>query len=124
MNVGYFDGEETYYDDEYVCDFDELMGSMGFQRVNAKEREMDSKKFEELCKKHLVSYFAEMGIYELKPSDFYMVWSVKVLQNNKALFSTDFVDGFYCECTSNGDKKEIYFDIYEKQSNRVVKIND
>lgn len=54
--------------------------------------------------------------------DVYVVWSVKVLQNWKALISTTLPDGMYYELTYNGDKDEIYLDAYKKFDN--VKISN
>lgn len=51
----------------------------------------------------------------------YIVWSVKVLQNNKALAATDLPDGIYYEIIYNGNKDETYVDVYKKQENYVVK---
>ncbi len=45
--------------------------------------------------------------------DVYIVWISKVLQNNKALASTTLRDGLYFEVTYNGDKNELYFDVYK-----------
>lgn len=56
--------------------------------------------------------------------DVYKVWSCKTLQNNKALLSTTLLDGMYFECTYNGDKKELYFDAYQKLENRCIKMED
>lgn len=60
------------------------------------------------------------------PHDFdvYVVWVCKTLQNNKALLSTTLLDGMYFECTYNGDKKELYFDAYQKLENRCIKVED
>lgn len=55
--------------------------------------------------------------------DVYVVWSCKILQNNKALLSTNQKDGMYYECTYNGDKKELYFDAYKKFENKCIKLN-
>lgn len=52
--------------------------------------------------------------------DTYVVWSVKVLQNNKALLSTTLPDGCYYEVTYNGDKDEMYIDVYKKWENICV----
>jgi Family of unknown function (DUF6275) len=54
--------------------------------------------------------------------DVYVVWSVKVLQNSKALLSTPLPDGMYYEVTLNGDKNEIYFDAYKKFHNERVEV--
>lgn len=53
--------------------------------------------------------------------DVYVVWSAKVLQNNKALLSTPLPDGMYYEVTYNGEKEEIYFDAYKKFENKIIK---
>lgn len=51
------------------------------------------------------------------PSDFYVVWFCKTLQNYKALVSTDVVDGYYIEVTHDGDKDLTYVDVYIKDVN-------
>ena len=51
--------------------------------------------------------------------DVYIVWSCKTLQNSKALLSTTVPDGMYYEITYNGDKNEIYLDVYKKWENKV-----
>lgn len=56
--------------------------------------------------------------------DVYVVWCCKTLQNNKALLSTTLSDGMYFEATYNGDKKELYFDAYQKLENRCIKVED
>ena len=55
--------------------------------------------------------------------DVYVVWSVKVLQNWKALISTNLPDGMYYELTYNGDKNELYLDAYKKFDNIKILIN-
>lgn len=57
---------------------------------------------------------------EITAEDVYVVWQVKVLQNNKALLSTRLSDGMYYECTYNGDKDEMYVDCYKKWENFCV----
>lgn len=54
--------------------------------------------------------------------DVFVVWQVKVLQNNKALLSTALPDGMYYECTYNGDKDEMYVDCYKKWENFCVSL--
>jgi hypothetical protein len=58
----------------------------------------------------------------IKSDDVYVVWSVKALQNSKALLSTPLFDGMYYEVTLNGDKNEIYFDAYKKFQNIKVEV--
>lgn len=57
---------------------------------------------------------------EITAEDVYVVWQVKVLQNNKALLSTNLSDGMYYECTYSGDKDEMYVDCYKKWENFCV----
>lgn len=68
--------------------------------------------------KNLVAEYQNDGT---EPVEVYVVWSVKVLQNSKALLSTPVSNGMYYEATLNGDKNEIYFDAYKKQENKCVK---
>lgn len=51
----------------------------------------------------------------------YVVWFCKTLQNWKALLSTTLPDGQYYEVTYNGDKQEIYLDVYKKWENKCIK---
>lgn len=56
----------------------------------------------------------------IEPSEMYVVWFCKTLQNWKALVSTDKVKDHYFEITYNGDKKETYVDTYIKVNNEAV----
>lgn len=56
----------------------------------------------------------------LRPENVYVVWFVKVLQNWKALVSTDKPSSSYFELTHNGDKGETYVDHYVRVNNRAV----
>lgn len=58
---------------------------------------------------------------QLDPSDLYVVWSVKVLANWKALVSTDRESGVYWEVTRNGAARETYVDRYQKHRNTVLR---
>lgn len=91
-----------------------------------KEEEMDNQKFIELCIKSVVDYFNEhvdkTDNKYIKKDDVFVVWSCKTLQNNKALLSTNVSDGMYYECTYNGDKNELYFDVYKKWENKCIKV--
>lgn len=53
-------------------------------------------------------------------ADIYIVWWSKALQNSKALVSTTLPDDMYYELTYNGDKGEIYLDVYKRQQNVVI----
>lgn len=87
---------------------------------------MDSKKFIKLCIDEVVKYTNEhldkTDKKQITKDDVFVVWSCKILQNNKALLSTNIFDGMYYECTYNGDKNELYFDAYKKWENRCIKL--
>lgn len=79
---------------------------------------MTENKFVQLCKKYISAEFYDDKI---KEDEIYVVWLCKILQNNKALLSTNNPDGLYFECTYNGDKKELYLDAYKRQWNECIK---
>jgi len=87
---------------------------------------MQEKDFRNLAIKSIVDYFNSQVDStdkngKITEEDIYVVWMVKVLQNNKALLSTTVSDGMYYEFTWNGDKKEGYLDAYKKWKNVLVK---
>lgn len=86
---------------------------------------MGNDKFLKLCKKIVVDYFnkhvEKTDKKQITDEDVFIVWSVKVLQNNKALVSTTVSDGMYYEITHNGDSNETYVDAYKKWENFVIK---
>lgn len=83
--------------------------------------------FESVCKKKLVEWYnndetiapSRKGYIDL--SNVFVVWSCKTLQNYKALLSTTVSgDGIYAEYTYNGDKQELYEDVYKKLTNTCI----
>ena len=89
---------------------------------------MDIKKnenFVDVCKAVVVDYFNEKkdktDDKKLELEDVYVVWLCKTLQNHKDLLSTTVSDGMYYECTFNGDKNELYMDVYKKWENICIK---
>lgn len=83
-----------------------------------------------VCKKQLVESYDNSVLVHYGPNDIrligqddvYVVWAVKVLQNYKALLSTNVNgDGIYVEYTYNGDKQELYEDFYKKIWNSCLK---
>lgn len=54
---------------------------------------------------------------EIDTDDVFIVWSCKTLQNSKCLMSTPIKGAYYYEFTYNGDKGEIYMDVYKKVEN-------
>lgn len=84
--------------------------------------------FQSVCKKKLVEWYNEhylvdkMGTAEkIDLSNVFIVWSCKTLQNYKCLASTTVSgDGIYAEYTYNGDKQELYEDVYKKLTNKCI----
>ena len=57
---------------------------------------------------------------EIKPDDMYVVWFCKTIKNWKALVSGVHITE-YIEVTYNGDKQELYVDVYTKMRNQCLK---
>lgn len=88
-----------------------------------------TKHFENVCKKKLVEYYNQSANIHAGPNDIrligaddvFVVWLCKTLQNYKALLSTTINgDGIYVEYTYNGNKQELYEDVYKKVNNRCI----
>lgn len=88
----------------------------------------DSYKFEVICKNAIIDYFnshvEKTDNVKIGIKDVYIVWMCKTLKNSKALLSTNVSDGLYYECTYNGEKDEIYLDVYKKWENKVIPSNE
>ena len=67
-----------------------------------------------------IAHLDTTDVIQISEDDVYIVWQVKVLQNNKALASTTLKDGMYYELTYDGDKKCCYVDAYKKWENFCV----
>lgn len=52
----------------------------------------------------------------------FVVWSVKVCRNSKAILA-DNKTNYMCEATMNGEENEIYYDFYKKAQHEIIKIN-
>lgn len=78
---------------------------------------MDSTKFLKLAKKEVLDYLNDERLSE---EDIFVVWSCKTLQNNKALLSAVGKGVPYFEITFNGDKNELYVDVYKKVCNKIL----
>ncbi len=60
---------------------------------------------------------------DISTDDIFVVWYSKALQNHKALLATRFTNHYF-ECTFNGDKGEMYMDVYDKLENKCFKVTD
>jgi hypothetical protein len=77
------------------------------------------------AKKAVADFIADHLEYEgstlFTVDDVYIVWFCKVLDDWKALISTDRINtGLYFEVTYNGVDDEIYLDYYTKVYNRAI----
>ena len=75
--------------------------------------------FQNVCEEKLIDWYnRQEGYRRIDRSNVYIVWSCRILQNYKCLASTDIPgDGVYAEYTYNGDKQELYEDVYKKIQN-------
>lgn len=64
----------------------------------------------------------ESGHPECTPNDVFIVWYCKTLQNHKALASSPMSGGMYYEVTYNGNRGEIYVDVYRKSDALRVQV--
>ena len=85
---------------------------------------MDNGKFIEICKNEVVKYTNDHLDKQISSDDVYVVWLTKALQNNKTLLSTTLLDGMYYESTYNGDKNELYIDVYKRFENKELTLDD
>nr|DAQ69925.1 MAG TPA: hypothetical protein [Caudoviricetes sp.] len=77
------------------------------------------------CKWRVSDYLNQLVGKETacKPENVFVVWYAKTLQNHKALLATRFTNHYF-ECTFNGDKGEMYMDVYDKLENKCFKVTD
>lgn len=78
--------------------------------------------FQSVCKHKMVNWYnSRTEMTKISLDNVFVVWSCKTLQNYKALVSTTVSgDGIYAEYTYNGDKQELYEDVYRKMTNTVI----
>ena len=85
---------------------------------------MNSYEFEVICKNELIKEMKEKYNEDYTIKDFHLVWFSKTLQNYKCTICDLKENKRYYECTYNGDKKQLYVDIYDKQFNTCVEEKD
>lgn len=81
---------------------------------------MISYKFEVICKNELIKELKEKYNEDYTIKDLHLVWFGKILQNYKCVICDLKDNQRYYECTYNGEKKQLYVDIYNKQFNSLV----
>ena len=86
-------------------------------------RNIKSKTYEEFVEKFKPKKTTDDCYTPVTPpidlSNVFVVWGCKTLQNYKCLVSTTVSgDGIYAEYTYNGDKQELYEDVYKKVHNK------
>lgn len=89
---------------------------------------MKSQEFIEKAKTIVQSYAIEhLDEFDRKNltrvPDVYVVWYAYELGHNKAMLSTNLLDGMYYEVTYNSNKNEIYLDAYKKFENKCFPLN-
>lgn len=78
--------------------------------------------FQYVCRNALVKWYNLHQDVEISYENTFVVWSCKTLKNYKALLSTTVDgDGVYAEYTYNGNKQELYEDVYKKMTNQCIK---
>lgn len=86
---------------------------------------MNDIKFIKLAKEKVTDHYLKNKLEESRfaVACLFVVWQVKVLQNYKALLGiSDPNDQHYYEVTYNGNKRELYLDVYNKEENIRIKI--
>ena len=89
-------------------------------------RNMTDVKFIKICKEVVKNYANEHHFFKdnvhqnIYLADVFIVWYCKTLQNWKALVGI-YERHEYFELTYNGDKKELYLDVYKKSENVCLK---
>lgn len=78
---------------------------------------MDNKQFVKQAKEEIKEFLKALGT-TVDDNDIFVVWYAKTLQNHKALLSST-ISNHYFECTYNGDKQEMYVDVYTKEMQLV-----
>lgn len=81
---------------------------------------MTSSDFQLKCKNALVDILKEKYNQEYSTEDFHLVWFTKALGNFKCCMCDLKPNMRYYELTYNGNKNELYVDIYSKEHNICV----
>ena len=84
-----------------------------------------SEQFICMAKKMLVRWYKKnVPTFNIESDDVKLVWVCKTLQNCKCVLAVPGKNSIYAEYTFNGDKSEVYEDIYCKIQNRRYSDSD
>ena len=83
---------------------------------------MDNKQFIKQAKGEVKQFLKAIDT-TVDDNNIFVVWYAKTLQNHKALLSST-VSNHYFECTYNGDKQEMYVDVYTKKTQIVYSYSE
>ncbi len=80
---------------------------------------MKHEEFMKLCARKVAEYENKRDDIdvEIDRDGVFCVWSCKTLQNSKCLMSAPHKGAKYYEFTHNGDRHEVYMDVYSKDIN-------
>lgn len=85
----------------------------------------NSYEYEIICKNALIKKLKELYGEDLTIKDLHLVWFSKALQNFKCVIvDLNSSNQRYYECTYNGNKDQLYIDIYNKEHNICVEKQD
>lgn len=68
----------------------------------------------------VVAYSKKGKEFNFAPADVFVIWQCKTLQNHKAILAVPGPDMYLFEVTYNGDKDELYLDVYDKVDHRCI----
>jgi len=72
---------------------------------------VSTEKFLNVCHNAILQYYSNQ---DKTCKDTHVVWYSKSIQNHKCTMIGVYPDNIYFEFTYNGDKNEVYMDVYEK----------
>lgn len=78
---------------------------------------MTDKDAEDIVREYLTSKYG----FDATDARVFVVWKCKTIQNVKFIVGTSYNNNFF-EITLNGDKNEIYLDVYQKIDKKIIKM--
>lgn len=100
-------------------DNDELISWCAIHQVTPQD-ENKKEDMQEKAKNAVLGYYSKHGL-NLSKDNVFVVWFCKTLQNWKCILASTNKDMLLFEVSYNGDKNEMYVDVYDKKENIVVK---